>query len=223
MEEGQQQPMPSNKRVGGSANVHAQNRTSVDEPQWYLISEDGGLSLRIISGVTLCEAENGELIVSADQAAHAARFDIIEDELWLSCLAGRLRADGRIFTQQHHDASGVQLHIGRTRYFVASEINQTAPDVPLLAEAMQPGDTRLPKPSRRHIPVFYPGPLESGALALEEIVITESAEVVSPASVATPASVRVALPHATRSTSTQQSVSGAIRTSPLKPGQPALG
>jgi len=217
VEERQRRPIPSDSKVVGGANAPVK-RTSADESQWYLISEDGGLSLRIVSGAILCEGENGELIVSPDHAAHAARFDIIEDELWLSCLAGRLRADGRVVTQHHHITSGVQLHIGRTRYFVASEINEAAPDVPLLAQAMQPGDTRLPKPSQRHIPVFYSGPLE-----IEEIVITESAEVISPADEAAPAPTRPVAPQATRGTTPQQASSGAIRNNPGKSGQPSRG
>jgi hypothetical protein len=205
--------VPAEKKATRRTNAPIQ-RTSVDEPQWYLISEDDGLSLRIVSGAILCEGEDGELVVSPEHAAHSARFDIIEDELWLSCLTGRLRADGRLVTQHHHVTSGVQLQIGRTRYFVASEINEAAPDVPLLDNAMQPGDTHLPRPTQRHLPVFYSGPLE-----VEEIIITESAEVLSPPDDAGPSAAAKPLGGATP----QQTNSAANRNHPAKSGQSSRG
>lgn len=158
--------LPARSRTQGSQSAGS----AAEEPQWYVISEDRSLSLRVVSGAILCEGEDGELVVSAEHAAHAARFDVIDDALWLSCLSGRIRADGRPVTSHHRLSAGAQIHIGSTRYFVAGEINEEAPDVPLLDNAMAPGDSRLPKPSRRHIPVFYSGPLE-----IEEIIITESA------------------------------------------------
>ena len=167
----QTKPAPSRAHGSGSA------PTAADDRQWYLISEDRSLSLRLVSGAILCAGEDGELVVSPDHAAHATRFDIVEDELWLSCIAGRIRADGRPVTTHHKLSNGVQLHIGRTRYFIAAEINDSAPEVPLLDNAMSPGDNQLPQPSLRHLRVFYSGPLE-----IEEIVITEAAEVVLPGS-----------------------------------------
>lgn len=138
-------------------------------PQWFLISEDHSLSLRLVSGAILCEGEDGELVVSAQDASHAARFDIIEDELWLSCLAGKVRVDGQLIAHHRRVESGVQLQIGITRYFVADTINETMPDIPVLQHRFEALGTRLPKPGGRHFPVFYEGPLE-----IEEIIITEA-------------------------------------------------
>lgn len=138
-------------------------------PQWFLISEDHSLSLRLVSGAILCEGEDGELVVSAQEASHAARFDIIEDELWLSCMTGQVRADGQLVAHHRRVESGVQLQIGITRYFVADTINETMPDIPILQNRLEASDTRLPRPGVRHFPVFYEGPLE-----IEEIIIGEA-------------------------------------------------
>lgn len=138
-------------------------------PQWFLISEDHSLSLRLVSGAILCEGDNGELVVSAHDAAHAARFDIIEDELWLSCMSGMVRADGHLIAHHRRVESGAQLQIGITRYFVGDAINEVMPDIPVLQNRLEPSDTRLPKPGGRHFPVFYEGPLE-----VEEIIISEA-------------------------------------------------
>ena len=138
-------------------------------PQWFLISEDHSLSLRLVSGAILCEGDDGELVVSAQDAAHAARFDIIEDELWLSCMSGMVRADGHLIAHHRRVESGAQLQIGITRYFVADAINEVMPDIPVLQNRLEPSDTRLPKPVGRHFPVFYEGPLE-----VEEIIISEA-------------------------------------------------
>ena len=169
----------------------------VEEPAWFLISEDRSLSLRLVSGAILCEGADGELVTAPEQASHAARFDVVEDELWLSCLTGRIRADGRLVTQHHRIFAGVQLQIGHTRYFIAGEINDSVPDVPLLENQLAPGETRLPRPSQRHIPVFYSGPLE-----VEEIIITESVEFPPPtgARLRSPMVLRrsVPVPHVSR-------------------------
>ncbi len=145
------------------------NSLEPKRPQWFLISEDHSLSLRLVSGAILCEGDDGQLVVSAQDAAHAARFDIIEDELWLSCVAGHVRADGQLIAHHRRVESGAQLQIGITRYFVADTINETMPDIPLLQNRYEASDTRLPKPGGRHFPVFYEGPLE-----IEEIIITEA-------------------------------------------------
>lgn len=138
-------------------------------PQWFLISEDHSLSLRLVSGAVLCEGDDGELVVSAQDAAHAARFDIIEDELWLSCVSGKVRADGQLIAHHRRVESGAQLQIGITRYFVADAINEVMPEIPVLQNRLDATDTRLPKPGDRHFPVFYEGPLE-----IEEIIISEA-------------------------------------------------
>lgn len=138
-------------------------------PQWFLISEDHSLSLRLVSGAILCEGDDGELVVSAQDAAHAARFDIIEDELWLSCMSGKVRADGHLIAHHRRVESGAQLQIGITRYFVADAINEVMPEIPVLQNRLEATDNRLPKPGGRHFPVFYEGPLE-----IEEIIISEA-------------------------------------------------
>lgn len=166
----QQSPKPLPSRAAAPSG----HSFAAEEPQWYLISEDRSLCLRIVSGAVVCEGEDGELVISADNAAHSARFDISDDLLWLSCLTGHIRADGRVVAQPLRLESGVQLHMGRTRYFIAEEINEPAPEVPVLDSPLASNDTRLPKPSQRHIPVFYSGPLQ-----VEEILITETAEVLN--------------------------------------------
>ncbi len=151
-------------------------------PQWFLISEDHSLSLRLVSGAILCEGDDGELVVSAQDAAHAARFDIIEDELWLSCMSGRVRADGHLIAHHRRVESGVQLQIGITRYFVADAINEIMPEIPVLQNRLDASDTRLPKPGGRQFPVFYEGPLE-----IEEIIISEAVSLDEPRDDAAPA------------------------------------
>lgn len=145
------------------------NSEEPKSPQWFLISEDHSLSLRLVSGAVLCEADDGELVVSAQDAAHAARFDIIEDELWLSCVSGKVRADGQLIAHHRRVESGTQLQIGITRYFVADAINEVMPEIPVLQNRLDATDTRLPKPGGRRFPVFYEGPLE-----IEEIIISEA-------------------------------------------------
>jgi len=145
------------------------NSEEPKSPQWFLISEDHSLSLRLVSGAILCEGEDGELVVSAQDAAHAARFDIIENELWLSCVSGKVRADGQLIAHHRRVESGAQLQIGITRYFVADAINEVMPEIPVLQNRLDESDTRLPKPGGRHFPVFYEGPLE-----IEEIIISEA-------------------------------------------------
>ena len=145
------------------------NSEEPKSPQWFLISEDHSLSLRLVSGAVLCEGDDGELVVSAQDAAHAARFDIIEDELWLSCVSGKVRADGQLIAHHRRVESGAQLQIGITRYFVADAINEVMPEIPVLQNRLDATDTRLPKPGGRHFPVFYEGPLE-----IEEIIISEA-------------------------------------------------
>ncbi|MEZ5598028.1 MAG: hypothetical protein R3E84_16835 [Pseudomonadales bacterium] len=155
------------RQVG--AGIGPDDTTATVTPRWFLISEDQSLSLRLVSGAVLCEGDNGQLVVSPDDATHAARFDVVDGELWLSCLAGAIRVDGKLISHHHRISAGAQLQIGITRYFVGQALNDRLPDIPVLDSRLEPGDTRLPRPPSRHMPVFYEGPLD-----VEEIVITEA-------------------------------------------------
>ena len=50
------------------------------------------MSLRLVPGAVLCEGFDGNLVTCVEEAAHAARFDIVDEELWVTCVAGQIAA-----------------------------------------------------------------------------------------------------------------------------------
>ncbi len=136
--------------------------------RWYVVTEDNSMSLRLVPGAVLCEGDNRELVASPEDAAHAARFDIVDGELWVSALAGRVTADETPVQPIAHLVPGTRLVVGACEYVISDSLTEMTGPVPVLVnEAFPLIDQPSPREGMR---LFYDEPSE-----IEEIIITEPA------------------------------------------------
>ena len=137
---------------------------------WFLKSDDGRSSIRITSGLSLAEDEDGEVILDLEQTPDSlVRFEISDDALWVEvvspawtlhgvgCAAGeRLRLQPRMVLQLPNNS--FQLSTSLTATWTNSEVivslvpragaAPTAP-VPVLHDRAPPADGRSPGPVTR--------------------------------------------------------------------------
>ena len=129
----EQPAVPGGQDANPAAGEDTQGgQTTRATAQWYVITEDQDMSLRLVSGAVLCEGFDGEFAVSVEDAAHAARFDIVDNELWLTCLAGEITADRQRIMHHARLLSGTRLQIGSMEFRVSdslSEIPEPRPHV----------------------------------------------------------------------------------------------
>ncbi len=124
------------------------------------------MSLRLVPGAVLCEGFEGELVASVEEAEHAARFDIVDGELWVSCVAGRVIANGVEVPKLARLLPGMPLSVGSTTYLICDSLTEVTGPVPVLVnEAFPLVDQPTPGEAGK---LFYEEPME-----IEEITITE--------------------------------------------------
>ncbi len=143
--------------------------------RWYVETEDASLSLRLVPGAVLCEGFDGELVASVDEAEHAARFDVVDGELWVTCVAGSIYVDKEPIARIAHLHAGNHLRVGTTLYVISNTLTELTGPVPMLVREAFPAaapPARADKASRPDagMRLFYEEPLE-----VEEITITEPA------------------------------------------------
>lgn len=143
--------------------------------RWYVETEDASLSLRLVPGAVLCEGFDGELVASVDEAEHAARFDIVDGELWVTCVAGQIFVDREPIARIAHLHAGNHLRVGTTLYVISNTLTELTGPVPMLVREAFPAAATPARVDKANKPaagmrLFYEEPLE-----VEEITITEPA------------------------------------------------